>query len=374
MSTTLSPLPAQATAGRIEFLSRYKGFLAVLVVLMHVGITYGGPGSWMFHDGNGVPWLRFLVTITSPLSQSFVLGAFFFISAYFLPRSLERKGAGRFLLDRLVKLGIPYALFSFLVSPLLVMAVRAHAGKPVPFGPWFDSGPLWFIEALFIFTLVFMGVDAVRKTLGKAPRLRSIPSTRAVFLYILCAAVLGFAARIFFPVGWSLHNLQLGYFPMYVILFAVGIAAGRANWLERIPQVKLGLWAPLAVAAAVALPPILVFGGAARDVGPFLGGLTWQSAVYAGWEAVAGTALLITSFVLFARARWKRAGAGASFGSSSFGIFVLQWPVIVLGGIALSFLPLYPALKWAILGAGGICLLWGLTAFLKKVPGVSYVL
>jgi len=53
---------------------------------------------------------------------------------------------------------------------------------------------------------------------------------------------------------------------------------------------------------------------------------------------------------------------------------VLQWPVIVLGGIALSFLPVYPALKWAILGAGSICLLWGLTALLKKVPGVSRVL
>ncbi|MGA2381099.1 MAG: acyltransferase [Spirochaetia bacterium] len=380
MSTTLSlsagptAVPVPATAGRIEFLSRYKGFLAVLVVLMHVGITYGGPGSWMFHDGNGVPWLTFLITMTSALSQSFVLGAFFFISAYFLPRSLEKKGAGRFLLDRLVKLGIPYGLFSILVSPLLVMAVRAHAGKPVPFGPYFDSGPLWFIEALFIFTLVFMGVDAVRKALGKAPGLRSPPSTGAIFLYIVCAAALGFAVRIFFPIGRSLHNLQLGYFPMYVILFVTGIAAGRGNWLEMIPRVKLGPWAPLAAAAAVALPPILVFGGAAKDVGPFLGGLTWQNAVYAGWEALAGTALLITSFVLFARGRWNRSGTGASFGSSSFGIFVLQWPVIVLGGIALSFLPLYPALKWAILAAGGICLLWGLTALLKKVPGVSRVL
>ena len=75
MSTTLSLLAgptaatAPAKAGRIEFLSRYKGFLAVLVVLIHVGITYGGPGSWMFHDGNGVPWLRFLVTMTSALSM-----------------------------------------------------------------------------------------------------------------------------------------------------------------------------------------------------------------------------------------------------------------------------------------------------------------
>lgn len=183
----------------------------------------------MFHDGNGVPWLRFPITMTTSLSQSFVLRAFFFVSAHFLPRSLEKKGAGRFLQDRLVKLGNPYALFYFLVNPLLVMAVRWHPGKPVNFGPYFDSGPCGSLRRCSPSTLVFMGVEAVHKARGKVPRLCTVPSTRTIFLYVACAAVLGFVARIFFPIGWNLHNLQLGFFMMYVLLFAAGIAAGRGN-------------------------------------------------------------------------------------------------------------------------------------------------
>jgi hypothetical protein len=379
MTTTFSPAAAaraaEAPSARIEFLSRYKSLLAVLVVLIHTGITYGAAGSWYYHDEHSVMWLKIVTTCLGGLSQSFALGAFFFLSAYFLPRSLERKGTARFFVDRLLRLGIPYVLFYFLVNPLLIMAIQGWAnGRPIPFGPYFGSGPLWFIEALFIFTLVFMAVDGVRRARGAAPRPRGIPSTRGIWLYILCAAALGFAARIFFPIGWDLHNLQLGFFPMYVILFAAGIKAGRQRWLEDIPRIRVRLWAPVAAAAVLLFLPLLVLGGAVRNVAPFMGGLTWQNAAYAVWEAVVGTSLFITTLVLFSRARWRASGAGASFGSSSFGIYVLHAPVIILLGIALSFLPLYPALKWLVLSAAGIGICWGLTVLLKKVPGVSRVL
>ena len=46
------------------------------------------------------------------------MGLFLLISAYFVPGSYDRKGAGRFLKDRLVRLGIPLALYSWVVNPV----------------------------------------------------------------------------------------------------------------------------------------------------------------------------------------------------------------------------------------------------------------
>ena len=127
------------------------------------------------------------------------------------------------------------------------------------------------MEALFIFTLVYLAVKMIRGP-SRPPLLpRGLPSRPLIVTYILVAAALGFAVRLVIPVGQSVHNLQLGFFPMYVMLFAADIKAGNEAW-------------------------------------PFLGGLTWQSGAYALWEAVAGTFLFIVTFVLFARAR-GRAGA-----------------------------------------------------------------
>jgi glucans biosynthesis protein C len=363
---------APATA-RVEHLSRYKGFLSVLVVLIHTGITYGASGSWYYHDPSTVGWLAIMATTLAGLAQSFSMGAFFFISAYFLPRSLEKKGPGRFLLDRLAKLGIPYVVFYFLVNPLLIMAVQAAEGKPVAFGPWFGSGPLWFIEALFIFTLFFMAAEGIRKLRGASARVRAIPSTRAIVLYIVAAAVLGFAARILFPIGWNIHNLQLGFFPMYIILFCAGIAAGRSGWLERVRETRVRPWAITAGVSLLCMGAIMVLGGALKSFDPFMGGLTWQSGAYAAWEAMIGTALFITTFVLFARGNWRGAGIGQSFGSVSFGIYIFHAPVIILIAIALTGLPLYPALKYLVVAAGGVGVCWGLSLLLRKMPGLGKI-
>jgi glucans biosynthesis protein C len=374
-ATTATIDGGAAPAARMEFVGRYKGLLATLVVMIHTGITYGAVGSWGFSEPHEVLWLKVLATCLGSLSQSFVLGAFFFLSAYFLPRSLERKGALRLLGDRLVRLGIPFVLYYFLGAPLLVMAVEnLSKGRKVPFGPWFSSGPLWFVEALFVLTAVYVLFTKLRRS--RAPFLlrRGIPATATVFAYIAVAAALGFAARLAFPIGWSVHNQQLGFYPMYLLLFAAGIKAGRESWLDGIAALRLRPWAPLAVASALAYLPMMVAGGALEDPTPFLGGLTWQSGMYACWEALAGTSLFITTIVLFARRRWGTGRLGRSFGEASYGIYLFHAFAITLLGIAMLRLHAHPAIKYALLTSAGVCLPWALTATLKHVPGVRAIL
>jgi glucan biosynthesis protein C len=374
-ATVLAAAPA---TGHVEFISRYKGLLATLVVLIHTGITYGAIGSWDFVEAHDVLWLSVLTTTINSFAQSFVLGAFFFISAYFLPRSLAKKGPARFLLDRFIKLGIPYLLYYFLFMPLLAALGDWARGEPVDLRYYLhycNSGPLWFIEALLLFTLIYLIIRLVRRSPGRKLFATGLPGRSAIIMYILAAAVLGFSARLVFPIGWTFHNLQLGFFPMYVILFAAGIKAGEEKWLERIVELKLAPWLPIAIAGMVLYLPLMIFGGALTNEGkPFLGGVTWQAATYALWEAAVGTSLFIITLVLVARCRWRSTGAGASYAGASFGIYLMHGMVIIPLAVAMHPLVLYPALKWVLLSISGVCLPWALTLALRKVPGVRRVL
>ena len=240
-SRSSSLASAAPSTGRIEFLSQYKGFLAVLVVLIHTGISYGAVGGWPFSEEHDVLWLKVLATCIGSFSQSFVLGAFFFVSSYFLPRTLEKKGPARFFADRLLRLDIPYVLYYFLVMPFLVTIAERAKGNPIPFGPNFGSGPLWFIEALFLFSLVYLAVKLIR---GKArpPLLprglpRGLPSRALIVVYILAA----------------------------------GIKAGNEGWLEKAAEMRIGAWIALAVGCLLAYLPIMVLGGAlTNEAKPFL--------------------------------------------------------------------------------------------------------
>jgi glucan biosynthesis protein C len=163
--------PAVPVSARVEFISRYKGLPATLVVLIHTGITYGGIGSWDFVESHEVLWLKVLTTCINC-----------------------------------------------------------------------NYGPLWFVKALFLFSLVYVALKLVRRSRGRTLFAPGFPSRAMIFTYILAAAALRFAARLVFPIGWIFHNLQLGFFPMYIILFAAGIKAGEEEWLERIADVRIAPW------------------------------------------------------------------------------------------------------------------------------------
>src|SRR5512146_2041012 len=117
LSVAAEAQPARAV--RLLFVDNIRVFLTVLVVLFHLMITYAGTGAWYYTEGRedlitGAIGAWFL-TVT----QAYFMGLFLLISAYFVPGSYDRKGAIRFLKDRFIRLGIPVALYSWIVRPVL---------------------------------------------------------------------------------------------------------------------------------------------------------------------------------------------------------------------------------------------------------------
>lgn len=93
----LSMITGTETSGkekgsRLLYIDNIRILLICLVIATHTSITYGGPGSWFFTDLGDGPVMPFILIVLDALNQSFFMGFFVLISAYFVPGSLMRKG------------------------------------------------------------------------------------------------------------------------------------------------------------------------------------------------------------------------------------------------------------------------------------------
>jgi hypothetical protein len=68
------------------------------------------------------------------------MGLFLLIAAYFIPGSYDRKGAKRFLKDRLIRLGIPLVVYSWILRPLFIYVGLSSAGElSISFFEWYSQ-------------------------------------------------------------------------------------------------------------------------------------------------------------------------------------------------------------------------------------------
>src|SRR5580698_1746771 len=147
-------------AQRDVYIDRLRSVMTALVILHHTSITYGAPGGWFWTElkPSATP-TSLLLTVFVTTNQAYFMGFFFLLAGYFTPASLDRKGYGQFILDRLIHLGIPLLAFLVLLGPLTAALVTAAQGD----GFWSTfaaiwrrqqiiTGPLWFAEALLGFS------------------------------------------------------------------------------------------------------------------------------------------------------------------------------------------------------------------------------
>src|SRR5512143_1550195 len=99
-------------ASRLLFIDNIRVFLTILVILHHMTIIYAGSGSWgLYTEGRQDTITAVLGTWFCAVNQAYVMGFFLLISASLVAGSHDRKGAGQFLKDRLIRLGIPLIIY-----------------------------------------------------------------------------------------------------------------------------------------------------------------------------------------------------------------------------------------------------------------------
>ncbi len=394
METQVAPAqvaahPVSLKVPRLAFVDNMRVFLTVLVLAHHTMITYANSGSWLYIEGREDFFTALVGRWFCSINQAYFMGLFLLISAYFVPGSYDRKGPGRFLLDRLVRLGIPLALYSWLLRPAMIYFGETMMGvdKP-PFTEWLfngyfaeapilGGGPLWFIEALLLFSLVYVVVRMAGR-LWKSARVArpAFPSSGRILVFALVLAAATFTVRLVWPVGWTFVplNLQLPYFAQYVALFIVGLVAYRGDWLRLMPEGVGRSWLGVALALTALFPVIVLLSGVSADTAVFLGGWHWQSAFWSTMETFLCVGWSIGLIYLFRRFADRTTRLGAFLVPNAYGAYLVHEPVIIFLALGMIDLSLYPLLKFGIVVLVGTTLCFAIGAAMRKIPGAQHVL
>jgi glucans biosynthesis protein C len=380
--------------GRLLFVDDIRVFLTILVLLHHLMIIYAGTGNWPYTEGMQDASKAMQGDVSEALggwfcavNQAYFMGLFLLISAYFVPGSYDRKGAGRFLKDRLIRLGIPLALFSWVINPVFVYVVY-YRSIDKPFWRFFPAeyfrggligqGPLWFIEVLLIFSLVYVLYRLlVRSRPANPPKESRFPTNRTIVLFAALLGLAGFLVRSVFVMdeyNFQPLNLQLPFFAQYVALFVLGLIAWRRNWLVELPDKTGRLWLRIAAIMILLWAPMMVVNGAINDDNSFKGGANWQSLAYAFWESFLCMSMCIGLVYLFRRC-FKRQGKIAGFlAPNAYTAYLIHALVITALAFAFQDIALFPQLKWAMVALVAVPLCFGISALIRKLPYTDRVL
>jgi fucose 4-O-acetylase-like acetyltransferase len=372
-------------AQRDFYIDRLRSVMTVLVILHHTAITYGAPGGWFWTElkPSGTP-ASLLLTLFVTTNQAYFMGFFFLLAGYFTPASLERKGYARFIGDRFLRLGLPLLAFGLLLGPLTAAIVNYAQGdgfRDVFVALWrrreFINGPLWFAQALLIFSLGY----CVWRALAGFALSRSERTTTAVpagiwwLVSAFAVGAAGLAIRQFVPVGKNVFGLQLAYFAGYIFLFAIGIAAWRYDWLRQLSwkNARAGV-----IAAAIAwplMPAAIALALALNGPGKsnFAGGFTWPAIVYALWDPFVAWGLIAAWLLVFRAYMNQPSGFSDWLNRRAYAVYIIHPPMLV--GIALLLHGwAAPALiKFGVVGLLACTATWLISDPLVRLPGLRRV-
>jgi peptidoglycan/LPS O-acetylase OafA/YrhL len=367
------------------YIDRLRSVMTALVILHHTAITYGASGGWFFYElhPSKAP-SSLLLTLFCATNQAYFMGFFFLLAGYFMPGSLERKGYARFIGDRFLRLGLPLLAFGLILGPLTAAIVTGANGKG--FWPTIDylwqhrefiNGPLWFAQALLIFSLGYCAWRvAAGKPIGKFHRIsKPVPAYLWWLLSALGVGAAALAIRQFVPVGVNVFGLQLGYFAGYIFLFTVGIAAWRYDWLRALDWIDVRPWIVTLVMAWPCLP--LGIAAAIKLYGPgkanFGGGFSWPALLYAFWEPFVSWGLISAWLLLFRSRMNQPSQLWTWLNRRAYAVYIIHPPILV--GICLLLHTWHAAalVKFGVSGLLACIACWIVADPLVRLPGLRHI-
>jgi peptidoglycan/LPS O-acetylase OafA/YrhL len=379
-----------------------RAFITVLVVAHHAVLAYhpfappspanliAQPRYWQaFPVVDPARWIGWALLVG--FNDVFFMSLMFFLSGLFVWKSLQRKGAGAFVRDRVVRLGIPFAVAATLIAPLAYypayLTTPSHAGIAGFWQQWralgnWPAGPAWFIWVLLAFDclagVLFLVIPKWGEALG---RICGSAARRPVVFFGLLLAVSavayipmelkfnGFAWASWGPLVFQTSRI-IHYFVYFMIgagVGAVGIGKGLLAGDGKLAR-RGALWA---VAALVAF-------GAASAVGiaslsPHASPRSWEVAADCGFvlSCAASSFAFLALFVRFAKDRSKR---WDSLTANAYGIYLVHYAFVSWLQYSLLKTALPGIAKGSLVILGALALSWATVAALRRIPAVGRVL
>jgi surface polysaccharide O-acyltransferase-like enzyme len=156
---------------RLLYIDNLRLMIIVFVVMHHLAVSISGFGSWYYMTNTQLDiistvWFAFYLSF----QQGYFLGLLFLIAGYFEAGSYDRKGFGGFVKARFVRLIIPTLIYMVAISPFIEYV---ELGQPFTgfslTGFLSSTGVMWFVVALFFFSLVYALVRLLAGRPGLVP-------------------------------------------------------------------------------------------------------------------------------------------------------------------------------------------------------------
>jgi peptidoglycan/LPS O-acetylase OafA/YrhL len=238
---------------------------------------------------------------------------------------------------------------------------------------------MWFALALLLFSTAFVAVRHWKPAELTAPdSISCAPGGTALFGFGAVLVLATFLVRLVLPIGTSVVNFQLCYFPQYIAAFAVGVAAGKQGWLEMLAtsrQARIAGWLGC-VGGPVALAALAGIGGPPPENGPnlYIGGWNLRAFAMAVWEQLAGLGIALGLLACFHR-RCNFSGRMAAWLSDrSFAVYMLHAPVLVALTPLMRPAVIHPFVGTALLTAAGLVVSFVVADLARRLPGLRRIL
>ncbi|GAB3262883.1 acyltransferase family protein [Nocardioides dilutus] len=376
---------------RHVYVDNLKTLLIGAIIVVHAVLGYADALEvWTYTEFREVTLTQVtqvaLFVVAGPFGL-FVIPLFFLVAGLLTPGSLDRKGTKRFVSDRLLRLGVPFLVYVLLVQPGLKYALVHQVGSSdgpyrVDSGFWdlylvqgrLDTGPLWFVGVLLVFSLAYAGSRRLTTSRSRSPRDLTVGR-----LLLLAAAIapVSFAVRLLWPYGSESGFTDLNFWewPACAAVFVLGTRGARGSLATAVPAPLLRGSRTATLLAAGAMAMLTALAVLLDRVDDALGGWSWPAAAFAAVEAVLTLTGSIWLLGVAQRRLDRRFRGDRVLNRAAYGAFMLQ--TVFLLGIAVLIRPLeLPAeVKAVVVAIAAVASSFAAAHLLiHRVPGVQRLL
>ncbi|MDY7033680.1 MAG: acyltransferase [Thermodesulfobacteriota bacterium] len=392
-SATLDP--TEVSGRKVEF-DYLRTFAVVLVLFQHAILAYTKYAFINFENpiANSNPvvneqrWIGFDLIVA--FNETFFMPLLFFISGMFVWQSLTRKGARKFLRDRLTRLGLPFVIGVLFLIPLAYYPAQLQigliTGADFSYGAFWlgmvqsgfgTAGPLWFLWLLLAFNCLATLLYRVAPSPGGFIRKRStliLDHPLAFFGALLGISIAAYLpiAIIFGPMEWigiGPFHAQASRILLYLLYFLAGTAVGACGFDRSAFRSDGALakrwWVWLAVGLisfTVFIIMLVVVSDMERTIVSEIAFVVCCGATVFG---------MIGLFLRFVK---RRVGIFDSLSENSYGIYIIHYVFATWLQYLLLGSTLHPCVKGMMVFVGTLILSWTSIAAIRRIPAVAKVI
>jgi peptidoglycan/LPS O-acetylase OafA/YrhL len=359
---------------RLHGLDGLRGAALMLGVVLHAAMSFFPTQIWIVGDDQRSAWASGLFFVI----HLFRMTTFFLIAGLFAHMMLARRGAWRFVKNRMVRIGAPLAVFwgavlAAIVAVLIwnasLQGLTAADAPPAPTYDWTNVPltHLWFLWVLMLFYAALLMLRAPFALLDRdGGWSRSVDRLTAGLIGPWGAFLLGapLAVALWLQPDWiaffGVPTPDAGLVPNTPALVGFGLAFGFGALLDRRRDLlgRMQAWAPanLGLAVGAGAAALMLAGGPDPHLAPMT-----DPATKAMTAAAFGVATYASAFAAVGLALrfWSgRSAVRRYLADASYWIYIVHLPLVMAAQVLVQdwSLPWWAKLALVVVAVSGLSL------------------